>query len=145
MKRENEAAKKFEVRLKEGVKAMEILRKCSITEIGEILGVTPERIEGCRVVASGAIEVTCKDEKARNEAVAMAKANKERVEWVRAKERWTGIVIEGISKSYDEGDGTKLIKLAEEIERENGVKLATPLSGWYPSTGNSHRRPSSRW
>lgn len=75
-RREKEAAKEFEVQLKEGVKAMDLLRKCSISEIGEILVVTPERIEGCGVVASGAIEVMCKTEKGRNEAVQEARTNK---------------------------------------------------------------------
>lgn len=119
--REEEAAKKFEVQLKEGVCAMDILRQCSITEIGEILGVTPERIAECRVTAKGAIEVTCKTaEECKallpvvNEAEKVAKALQ--------KENWTGMVINGVPVHW----GGDMEKLGKQLAEENSVALAAP-------------------
>lgn len=60
MTREEEAARRFEVTLREGVGVKEMLAKCSITEIGEILGVSTDAFERVRIQAKGGIGVTCK-------------------------------------------------------------------------------------
>lgn len=75
--------------------AMDVLRNCSITEIGEILGFTPERIAECRVTAKVAIEVTCKTEEDCKALIPII-SEAEKVKKVEQKETWTGIVVSGV-------------------------------------------------
>lgn len=119
--REEVAARRITVQLKEDVCAMDVLRNCSITEIGNILGVTPERIAECRVTAKGAIEVTCKTAE-ESKALIPIISEAEKVKKVEQKEAWTGMVINGVPVHWGiEG----MDKLGAQLAEENHITLTT--------------------
>lgn len=137
-RRENEAALKIEVVLKghEKGRTREELAKHSSEEIRSILGIAPDSIQGVRIQASGVIEITYK--KAEDRSGVMMAVSKDRVEMVREKESWTGVIVHGISKNWSEGKDVPMNKLRKEIEERNGVKLATAPT-WLVREENQNR------
>lgn len=80
-----------------------MIAKCSIGEIGEILGVNPENIRGLRVQASGVVAVRCK--KTEDKEAVMRTISQEKVESMMKKESRTGVIVYGIDRKYEKTRG----------------------------------------
>lgn len=105
-----------------------MVAKCSIGEIGEILGVKPEAIQGLRIQASGVVEVTCK--KAEDREAVMRAVSQDKVHSMRKKESWTGVIVYGIDRKWQEGPGALMKELGERIEEPNEASWRNHPHGW---------------